>query len=258
MAFGDIRGKLNESTGDDDIVRHFKRSHELTGQIPNKFGAFYNHKIHDHPDFASNITSKEHSNAIRKFTEGHFDHPQGSGAINSYLRNRTGEASSKGIHHSLKEGDVHKAVKTLSSAFTKEHTNKKPMATFGAVPPHTAKFMARKGHGGVTALGGFVSTSTDSAVAHKFSGMHYGTKGTDESPHHVVRYHLPEHTGLSAVHHSPHEENEVILHHGSKATYMGGKKIYHDGEAVHLHDVMVHPDTNPLEKYPPYKHPEKK
>lgn len=218
----------------------------------NEHGGAYDSKVHDHPDIKPNNITGKHATAIHRYTSGSSTvSPASSGNINSYLRNRHGDHDSH-IQHSHSEEDVKHAVHELSSAFTKENTNKKPITTYSGVPHHIGHKLMKSGKGGQHHFAGFTSTSTSQEVAKTFGADHNPDNYKDI---HVVKHHLHPHTGLSVVHHSRHSENEIVLHHGARVTY-SHTDVHHDkdGTKVHLHHVEVHPDHKPLHEYGEYKH----
>lgn len=249
---------------------------EAAPVVSNKKTAIGKHEmmgIEEHPDAALPHTlSKEHEKAIVKYTsesssgnEGHAS----SGNMNAYLRNRAGDKTQKiigkGTHPKVKE-----AVHRLSSAFTPENTNKKPIVTFSGVPKHIGEHFLKAEKGSQHALAGFTSTSTDHGHAIEFAhSYNYGLSKTI----HMIRFYVHKGAGLSTSYvkpenpkFSPHEhelnsfgEKEVILNHGAHVTYHGTEKTKLEGSNVFVHHLEVHPHRTELHEYPSeYEHPAKK
>lgn len=229
-------------------------------------GESYHPSIHDHPHVKPQELEPEHERALRNYTStGSKDENDGhssSANINGYLRNRSGDKKSGILGH--RESDVHKAVLTLSSAFTENNTNRKSIKTWGAVPAHIGQQLMKSKPGSQHHFAGFTSTSTDQNIARGFSSAYLSKERKDnpDAPkeRHVVRYHLQPGTGISAVHHSQFSENEVVLHHGAKLTYHGSEKFEgkdgsDDDVTTHVHHVTVHPEHKKLEEYGEYDHP---
>ena len=218
--------------------------------------------VHDDKDVKPTNITQSHKNAIQHFSGHSSDEKNGhraSNAINDYLRNREGDKK-VGINHGHSTANVRKAVSSLSSAFTKENTNRKEIVTHGGVPDHIGHALKKAGPGSHHHLPGFTSTSTSERVAHSFATNYnkYKGKKPEESEHHVITYHLKPHSGLSVRDHSKvKSEHEVLLHHGAHIEYThSDKPIKHsDGSSTHVHHVTVHPDHKPLEHYGTYNHP---
>lgn len=224
-------------------------------------GALYNPHVHDKKTIAPTALEDHHIDAIHAYSSAKSDSATGhmsSKNLNGYLRNRAGKKDHKISHQ--REQEVKIGVKQLSSAFTKENTNRKHLTTFGGVPPSIGHELMKGGKGKKHVLAGFTSTSTSQHIAAAFSNTHHllEEKGTSE-PLHVVKYHLKPHTGMSIAHHSKHDENEVLINHGHHIQYIKTTEHEadnHNSHKVLVHHVVVHPTRKPLSKYGKYKHPE--
>jgi hypothetical protein len=294
-SFAEIRGKksIKEAIADPPYYNPDDEKFNDPYKYPrnsknNGYGAGYDADFHDHPDVKPEGLSDIHKGSILHYTStGSKDPDAGyasSANINGYLRNKLGNKSVGVYMHDPKR--THRAVQNLSSAFTPENTNIKPIKTWGAVPREIGEKLMNSGRGSDHHLAGFTSTSSSKRVASNFSDLYANNErkqdkyngirhpeandDQDVQVHHIVRYHIKPDAGLSAVHHTKYDENEVILHHGARVTYLGTEhhdeledsqldRQYNDGKAIlkkyHIHHVMVHPDHKKLEEYGEYDHP---
>jgi hypothetical protein len=246
---------------DDDNLETVREDLEhLTNQDPEEHSI---DDIHNHPSIKPQKLDGKQDDAISDYTSKSSESKLGghasSGNINAYLRNRAGDSTQKIMHGHSKE-KVEQAVRSLSSTFTKENTNRVPITTYGGVPKHIGEKLASSKAGDIHHMAGFTSTSTRKHVAHDFAQKYNDEAGHKKSKlslfskgpvHHVVVYHLNQHVGLSAANHSDHTlENEVILHHGAKVEYSHSdapKK--ENGKLIQYHHVKVHSEHLPLEHY---------
>lgn len=219
-----------------------------------KNGEFPYHEIHDHPDIKPQKLTAEHKKAIR-----HYTHVSGSskddssGNMNSYLRNRSGDKTAHSRVWMTKYNDrenAHKeAIKKLSSAFTHENTNKAHITTYGGIPSSVGDRLEKAKKDSKHMLAGFTSTSTKRRTAHHFAKDYDAVEQTGH--HHIVKYNVEPHAGLSVVHHSGYSENEIMIHHGAHVTYHGTDIHKHpDGTTTHVHHMTVHSTHTKLEDYP--------
>lgn len=213
----------------------------------------YDSEFHHHPDVEPKKLSEKHKKAIHEYAaDKRLSSPGASTSINAYLRNRSGEEKQQYIHSDHKENDVHHAVKTLSSAFTKENTNKKPIVTHGGLPERIGKKLMDSGKHSEHHLAGFTSTSSDKETAKEFAGIYARKQHSKDT--HVAQYHIHPHAGLSIVKHSPLPyENEVLLHHGARIKYSHTDKTPNEsGGHDHVHHVEVFPEHKKIEHYGEY------
>lgn len=243
-----------ESVVQEDTEHDWHSINKDAGFEMNKKSAVY-HKVHDEEHIKPHALTKTHEKALRDFTSKKSTvNSGGSENVNNYLRNASGDKHLK-VHSNIKHTDVHKNIKKLSSVFTKENTNKKNMETYGAVPSHVGEHLQNSKSGEKKVLAGFTSTSTNKGTAHTFSKK-YHKDGDKSDVHHIVKYHLEPHTGVSTVHHSEYGENEILLHHGAHITYHKTEVLHPKSseKPIHLHHVTVHNEHKPLKEYGEY-HP---
>lgn len=221
----------------------------------NKQGVPYNSAIHDHEDVVPKALTEEHKTAIQRYTAIPSEDEGGHGSsanMNAYLRNKQGNKKQEIQGHN--KSDVEKAVKTLSSAFSPENTNKKPLTTYSAIPKDIGTKLQKSKPDSKHVLAGFTSTSTDKDVVKNFSDEHF--TDFEEGPkvkHHFLHCTVQPGAGLSVVHHSEHAENEILLHHGAHATYSHTEVHKNqDGSSTHVHHVVISKEHEPLEKYGKY------
>jgi len=263
-AFGEVRDK--ESVVENEI-KEYKGSWAETTEPgeeynykKNKYDKSYNFLFHDHPDVEPKTLTDDHKEAIKNYTRtGSEDSDDGhasSGNMNAVLRNMEGDKEQliKGDHY---PEDVKKSIKTLSSAFTPENTNRKTIKVWNGIPERVAKKLVKDGSGSHHHLPGFTSTSSEREVALKFANDYNTDAGTYRNGvRHVVQYHVSPGMGLSAVHHSNFSEDEVVLHHGAHIEYHCHDVIEHVNrgrkETIHLHHVTVNPEHKPLHEYGEY------
>jgi hypothetical protein len=221
----------------------------------NKFGQNYDAGFHDHPDVKPRNVSDDHARAILRYTTTSSNGERGhasSGNMNAYLRNKAGDKTQRILHdHDPKK--VHDSIKTLSSAFTKENTNKKAIHTYGGVPAHIGEKLEKSEKGSEHHLAGFTSTSSAQRTAKHFAHTYNGFD--PKKVKHVIHYHVKPGAGLSAVHHTDYNENEVILHHGAKLKY--SHTTVHKGTEgegdTHVHHVVVGSKHKKIEDYGDYE-----
>lgn len=215
------------------------------GETYNEKSGIYASHIHDHPHVKPKKFEKHHLESINEYSN------DGSGDINEHLRHGAGDKSAySGMQRARY---AHKHITNLSSAFTKENTNRKEIHTYSGVPAHIGKALHNSKKGSHHHIAGFTSTSTNKSTAHDFAEGH---AEYDEEKH-IIHYHIKRGAGLSLVHHSPHSENEVLLHHGAHIQYKKtdtyhGNPSHSENNNIHVHHVVVHPDHAPLESYPHY------
>lgn len=229
----------------------------------------YDKKFHDHPNVTPRNLTVAHLHAIGNYAMAKsrdVDDGHGSSSnVNNYLRNKEGAKDVGFIHHS--EADVLKSVKTLSSAFTKENTNRDTITTHGGVPKHIGDMLMNRSRSGAFDtknvgkqynLPGFTSTSSKKHTA-KYFAESYSRAGGHVGEKHMVEYTIHPGSGLSIAKHSEFPENEVLLHHGAKVTYNGTTQSDdpRDGALVLTHSLTVHgPEHHkPLSEYGSYDHP---
>lgn len=222
-----------------------------------KLDLTYNDEFHDHPDIIPGKLTKEHKNSIGIYTSVGSKEKEGHGSsanMNGYLRNKLGDKT-QGIYKHNEE-DVKKSINTLSSAFTKENTNRKNITTYGGVPPEIGKKLMISGKGKRHTLSGFTSTSSSKVTAKNFADDMIPFSPVRNKSSHIIKYNIEPGAGLSAVHHSHHSENEVILHHGAHITYSHTLRTRDsDGHPLLIHHVTVHNTNKPLSEYGIYNHP---
>ena len=249
------------------------RGKSLKEEKQNELCARY-HELHDHPDFKPQALSERHMLALRGYSEGEKHGSMGymgSPNVNAYLRNRAGEkdkqiwpgvAAQRGVYgKSPSDADVSKvkkAVRRLSSVFTKENTNKITATVYGGVPASIGQKLMAAGPNSHHHIAGFTSTSTDESTGEKYSREHaYNDEAKDL---HMIVYHLQPHTAVSVVHHSSFSENEMLLHHGAHIEYHHTEEEPADNrywkigkyDKFYTHHVTVHPDSKSLSKYGKY------
>jgi hypothetical protein len=251
------------------VGHHELRNNTSIKEGSNPYSTQIYDKIHDHPDYAPQALTQSHKDAIKDYTSTPSKDPFGHGSshnINGHLRYLEGhpdpkpdpyDAPEDKVTHGVKHHNpetVRKSIRKLSSAFTPENTNKKPITLHGGIPQHIGMTLAASGIGSQHHLAGFTSTSTDKSVANDFAET-YANKDHHERSVHIIEYNAEPGTALSAVHHTEFAgENEMILHHGAKITY-NGTSIRENGIGVrtHTHYVTVHNEHKPMEEYPKYK-----
>jgi hypothetical protein len=256
-SFNEMRSnkKLNE-----ELNWITRKDDEPYEEKQNRFNVKYNAAIHDHNDYHSNKLTPEEQKYIHSYTSAASDSLNGYGSsknMNGMLRNMAGDKNSKILHQ--KTQDILESIKKMSSCFRPETTNRKEIITWGGIPEHISNHLLNLGKDSDHHLPGFTSTSTDRSTAIYFAGKYNNAKDYSEfksTPLHVIQYHVKPGAGLSVAAHSPHNENELILHHGAKITYHGHKRIsLNNGQTVILHHVTVQPDHKSLEEYGQYDHP---
>lgn len=230
----------------------------------NRYRVNYNHVFHDHPDVESKELEQHHIDAINHYCTSKSDGPNGhqsSGNMNAVLRNMSGDKTQR-IRGPHLFDEIKRSIKTLSSAFTPNNTNRKEITTYGAVPYHIGRKLIESGKDSEHHLAGFTSTSSDKQIAMLFANEYSSDHNTpDDEPYHIIKYHIKPGAGLSAAKHSSYDENEVILHHGAKITYHGPEYIIHQRSNLNhprhiiVHHVTVHPEHKLLEEYGSYDHP---
>jgi hypothetical protein len=252
-AFADVRDKkpIKEAKEKFNLDTSYK-SHESQGF--NKVGCSYDENFHGHSQVKPQSLTKEHENAIRHYSEdssGNDEHGHASsGNMNAWLRNKEGDGK-QNIRGKHDPKNVEKSVKKLSSAFTRENTNRKPLTTYGGVPEHIGNKLENSGKGAEHHLAGFTSTSSSVRTAKHFARTY---NGRDNSKvHHIVKYDVKPHAGLSIAGHSTYPENEVMLHHGAKVKYSHTTE-HDDGEdgTIKVHHVTVSPRHKKLSEYGEY------
>jgi hypothetical protein len=230
--------------------------HETVRQKDIKEGYYkpeYDKEYHDHPDIKANNLTADHLEAIQHYTStggmkenGH----RSSFTMNTHLRKKSGDTTVKPIvgHDPEK---IENGIKQLSAAFTPENTNKTKTTLYSGIPSHIGETLKKAGHGSQHHIPGFTSTSSDPTTAIQFSRQ-YANKGDPKKKrhYHMIEYHAEPGTALSVAPFSNYDENESILHHGSKITYHG-EKTHKDvmGNTIHTHVVTVHNEHKPLEEY---------
>lgn len=211
-------------------------------------------KIHDHPKILPKKITNSHRQAIINYANTASIYSEGghgsSHNINNYLRNRSGNHELKVLHHSHEK--VKEGVEQLSSAFTPENTNRVGIQTFSGIPNHIGEQLEKSPIGSKHTLAGFTSTSTDYKIATEFANQYLDTSKTTGHLHMLVA-HVEPGAGLSVVHHSPFNEDEILLHHGAHITYRGSEtNTDDDGNTMTEHYITVHPTHKHLDEYEPY------
>jgi hypothetical protein len=214
----------------------------------------YFDSVHGHPDIIPQKLTKDHLQSIKDYTHTSSDDPDGDGSsknINSYLRNRLSNDPNpphKVMHQN--PDDVEFRTKQLTSVFTPENTNRKPVQVFSGIPPSIGKQLTDSKPGTKHTLAGATSTSTSRDTARGYGIDHARNERANIDHPHMLVCHVEPGAGLSLAHHSRFEENEMLLHPGAHVTYRGSE-VTDDGE--HLHHVTVHNTHKPLDEYPDYK-----
>lgn len=155
---------------------------------------------------------EEQENSLRTFAEG-------STALNKYLSKTHRKESTKEFK---KWGvdSIHQHIKTISSSFTPENTNKIPLTVYSGIQQKYAHKLLKFSKGQEFNVPSFVSTSFSPLVAFDFA-QDYNREG-DENDVYILKILVEPGAGLSISHISPHKkEQEVILHHGIKMRYEG-------------------------------------
>ena len=248
-SFGEIRKKspIKEAIDpNQEVLKHIG-----TSGNPSQVVAY--DEIHNHPDIKSSSgfdqdqleTISHYSNADPEKANG----DESSRNMNAFLRHRMGKFDSK-ITGRHSPNDVMMSVFRLSSLFQPHHTNKKPIETFTGVPNHLGKKLSQMSPGDETHLPGFTSTSTDKEEARKFS--HNYRRGIhDSNERHLIRFHVHPGAGLSVARHSVHpNENEILLNHGTKTTYLGKTEENINGINYTIHHMEAHPESLEMRQYP--------
>lgn len=240
-SFGEIR---NNQITEEEVLKHHN---ELT---QNMSGGYRWDTLHDHPDIKPPELSDEHQQSVGNYTGASSDNAikghASSGNMNAYLRKRMGDIKSKIIgSHSPEK--VKESIDRLSAVFTPENTNKKSVESFSGIPGRIGTKLQKLKPGDTHHIPGFTSTSTKYDTALGFARSYNDTKTT-----HVIKFHIKPNAGLSAVYYSrfPHE-NEIILHHGAKVSYLGrSSSVSPQGDKVIVHNMIVHPEHLSLDEYP--------
>lgn len=256
--FSSIRSKikLNESSS------FHEKYPVISSDKKNEHDCKYNSEFFDHPDIIQKSILPEHKRAITSYCSAKSTSNNGfasSSNMNAMLRNMSGD---KTQHIQYQDpDDVKISIKTLSSVFKdKNNTNRKQIQTFAGIPHHIGEQLMNSGKDTEHHLAAFTSTSIQPRVAHNFA-MGYNKKYHHDGLPHIIKFDVKPGAGLPAAHHSPYDENEVILHHGAKITYHGHEILEHtdpySGEksSVIVHHVTVHPEHKSLEEYGSYDHP---
>ena len=221
-------------------------------------------EIHRHPKVRPQQLLPEHKVVISHYTStgsSDINGHRSSENMNNYLRNRSGDLQSK-MTKRYPEKKMEDSITALSSAFTRENTNRMPVEAHSGVPARIGHALMKAGAGSAHTIAGFTSTSTDPDVAHEFADMHRRPPGVDEKENpikdrHVLRVSIQEGAGLSVRHLSKHShEHEMLLNHGSKMQYNKTVKAPNDvGGHDYTHHVDVHPQSASLDEYTnKYKH----
>jgi hypothetical protein len=242
-SFGESRNlsSINEET--QKVLKHFN--------IPSKILSEYD-KIHDHEDVKSSVPlTKEHIDSI-----GYYTSTSGSSNINGYLRNRSGHNESRmTLDRDYYKKEILRHIGNLSSAFTSETTNKQPIETYSGIPPHIGERLRQLKRGQTTNLPGFTSTSTSKHIGKRFAVSSGGTSIADiDKPKHIIKFHVHPGAGLSIVPHSRYpSENEILLNHGTKVTYLRSitRTDPITGHKFTVHHMEAHPEERmTLDQYP--------
>lgn len=253
-SFGDQRNanlkqKLKLPPSRRPLREEWKTDQPLSKRRANVYDATYDADVHDHPDIKPAGLTPEHEQAIEEYTNMHQAKHSSSSHMNNYLRNRAGEKD-KYFGKAHTEEAVKGAIKRLSSAFTPENTNRRPVEVYTGVPEHIGNKFANSEPGSKRALAGFTSASTSRRTAHDFATGYNGYRNNEA---HILHMKLMPGAGLSAVHHSEASEDEFILHHGAHVVYHGSEHHPNaDGTTTHVHKITVYPSHKPLEKYGEY------
>ena len=227
--------KIKESEDHED-----EKPLEHTGKSGKNYHGISYDSIHLHKDIRPQKANQDHVESMRNFsrTKGEEDdisepnHAHSSRIMNPLLRHiaekKKGTSDTEG--HSVEE--VKKGIHQLSSAFTKENTNRKAVTTYTGVPKHIGEKIEKSKPGTKHTFSGFTSTSTDKHTAKEFAETHAEEKDDLDSHRHVIKFHAQPVSLLSIAPHSKHEENEMVAHHGAHATYShttteGNYKIHH-------------------------------
>lgn len=214
----------------------------------------YNTSFHDDDSVKPKNITSEQSRAIVNYTSmKSADVECGHGSsknVNGYLFNRMGHRSRCVEHHEPE--DVLNSVKTLSSAFTKENTNRKPITTYGAIPKQYGNTLEKSKSGTIHRFPGFTSTSSDYRVAKDFAHMYADELPEDMRECHIVKYTVNPGAGLSVVRHSDYPEDEILIHHGTHVEYSHTEDKDIHGTRTKIHHVTAHNKHIPLTEYGVY------
>lgn len=191
-------------------------------------------EIHNHPDIKPQNITPEHESAILLYTDS-------SSRMNKYL-----ERHKAGLNNKPLNGQINK----MSSVFTTENTNKKPLITWSGIPTKIGKKLIQFDNGTNHTFTRFTSTSTSYAKALGFAKSH-----ADEAKKelHVLKCYNEPGSSISLAKHSAiPSENEVLLNHGNHITYL--YTTQHKPEpsstaVLYVHHIKVHNTHTPLEEY---------
>lgn len=220
----------------------------------------YDKKFHDHRDVKPKALTADHIASITGYTgtpsrvsDGH----RSSSNINNLLRNMSGDKSVGIEHHDADK--VLESAKKLSSTFTPENTNRKPVLIHAGIPDHIGKMLIKstsKEHH----IAGFLSASSDRNIANQFADSYHIESSNPNNTYatHTLSLHAEPGSVLSVAKHSRfQDENEALVHHGariSKHSYTTEPNEF--GGTHYNHVVTLHADHKPLHEYGSYDHPE--
>lgn len=197
----------------------------------------YYDSIHDHPDVEPKNLSQKQIDAIKIHTEESRDY-------NNYLDKKHKDITY--APHS--ENSYVDHIKTLSSAFNPENTNKKPIISYSSIPERIGNVFLNSPKNSKHTIARFTSTSTNKNIA-----LNFGV--TRQRPHddaiHLLKLHNQPGAALSVPKYSHlSTEDELLLNHGAHVTYHYSKSEKHPeyGKII-THFVTVHPTHTPLEEY---------
>jgi hypothetical protein len=218
-------------------------------------------KLHSDPDISPKNLTKEHKSAIFNYTAAESTAKKGGAGssenVNAYLKNKAG-FKDRGIVKQKPE-NVLNSIKTLSSAFTPENTNRKSVIGYGAVNSQNGTALEKSKKGDIHHFIGVTSTSVSNdeneslSTARFFATKLAKNKDSDEVRH-LVKYHILPGAGVSVAKHSAlQDENEMILPNKAKLKYSHSEDYTPEsGVNYKIHHVTVHPEQSP-EEYNEYE-----
>lgn len=190
--------------------------------------------IHFHPAIEADFDD-EQKKIIRK-------HTSSSKRTNRYLHElQTGslEEPNEYIEHDIKK---------LSSAFTPENTNRKPIITYSGIPYLLGRNFLDMPAKSKHTISRFTSTTTSRKEAIDYA-KERSLKYNKNDLHILKCYNKPG-SGISVAPKSTYpEENEFLLHHGAHVTYIGSTIDDDSERPVYTHHVIVHSTHTPIEEY---------
>lgn len=193
---------------------------------------------------------------------------QSSSGMNTFLRNIAGsrsvklntedETKTKNPHlEAINNPDLVKNnIRTLSSLFIPERSNKDSIITYSGIPNKIGKKLMDSSENKIHIIPGFLSTSTSGLVGINFAKKYWYKEHPYRSPKvlHIIQLHIPKNSRvMSVINHSHYDhENEVTVDHGHSIQYVRTEgSTYPDDDKITIltHHVTLLPIQKKVDSY---------